>query len=235
MTIAAVMIDSREPKWVQELTFGGIPSIVEYLEAGDILATTESGEMILIERKTPDDFLNSLADDRMFLQVSHMRLITPWSYVLITGEFRRSPEGKVLTSRPTNWNWDSIQGALLSIQELGVFVSFCGNDTEYERGVLRIGSRDHRDVMDIPPAKTPHIFNISESIIASLPGIGIERMRTVMDFCNGEPGWAICGLADPNVVFPGIPKSVNKRVREALKLKDNESINILVNEEEKEI
>ena len=60
MTISAVICDSREPQWVQNLQFDGIPKTVEFLEQGDLMAATDEGELILVERKTPDDFLNSL-------------------------------------------------------------------------------------------------------------------------------------------------------------------------------
>ena len=44
MSISAILIDSREPKWVQDLQFDGIPKTVEFLEQGDLMAATDEGE-----------------------------------------------------------------------------------------------------------------------------------------------------------------------------------------------
>ena len=228
--IEAIIIDTREPKWVQELKFGGIPTSTAFLEQGDVMIATDSGELVLIERKTPSDFFNSLKDDRLFLQLANMLLVTRWSYLMVTGEFRRGSGGKVITDRITGWDWNAVQGALVTIQELGIVVMFCADDDDFEKAVIRLGNRDRRSVVDIPPAKNPHILSVPEVIIASLPGIGIKRLKTVMDYAGGMAGWAITGLTDPNTHYPGVPENVKGRVRRALGLKDNEVLHILTND-----
>ncbi len=69
MGIATVIIDSREPKWVQELSFGGVPTAVAQLDYGDLHVLCEDDCMLIIERKTPDDFLNSLRNERLLCSV----------------------------------------------------------------------------------------------------------------------------------------------------------------------
>jgi ERCC4-type nuclease len=225
--INAIIIDTREPKWVQELKFGGLPTTVQFLDHGDLMAATDEGELLLIERKTPSDFLNSLKDGRLFLQLSLMLNVTRWSYLMITGELKRGSNGQVIIDRFTGWDWNAVQGALVSIQELGIFVVFCNGDDDFEPAILRLGRRDRSTVANIPPAKRPHILNVSESIIASLPGIGIERLKTVMDYANGQAAWAISGLTDPDTQYPGVPHTVKGRIRRALNLKDNEILHVI--------
>lgn len=84
MSISAIIIDSREPDWVKQLNFGDIPTSVQLLEQGDLMAASNDGELILIERKTPDDFLNSLKSDRLMLQLANMLTVTRWAYLMIT-------------------------------------------------------------------------------------------------------------------------------------------------------
>ena len=70
--IQAVIIDSREPEWVQSLTFGGVPTTVMAMDECDIKAVCDDGATILVERKTSDDLLNTLKDDRLFPQMNRL-------------------------------------------------------------------------------------------------------------------------------------------------------------------
>src|SRR5687767_10750731 len=99
MAISAVLIDSREPDWVKALTFGSVPASVQLLPHGDLTVCCDDGNILLIERKTPDDFLSSHRDERLFEQLSLMkeRGNTPWCYVMVTGEFQRGQNDKVIT------------------------------------------------------------------------------------------------------------------------------------------
>lgn len=228
MPISAIMIDSREPEWVQKLEFCGVPTTVAMLEQGDLMAATDENELLLIERKTPDDFLNSLKQDRVMLQLARMLTVTRWSYLMITGEFRLGVNGEVVTSRVTGWNWDAIQGAILSIQEMGIYVIQCRGDDDYESAVLRLANRDRSEVMPIPPAKQPHVYSPSEAVLASLPGIGFKRLKKVLDAAGGSPAWALSLLTNLDEVtdFPGVPYGDRQRIRNTLGLKVEELLAI---------
>ncbi len=235
MSLSAIIIDQREPDWVKKLTFGGLPTSIAMLDQSDVMAATDDGQMLLVERKTPADFLNSLRDERVLLQLANMLLISRWSYLLVTGEFLRGPDGKVVIDRgETGWSWTSLQGALLTVQEMGVFVSFCAGDTDFEAAILRLGNRDRKPTLELGPAKNTRVLNVSEGIIASLPGIGVERMHQVMDYC-GTAGWALVALTDAESNIPGIPVNVKNRVRAALGLKDDQQLGLLVNDQGQEV
>lgn len=233
--ITGIMIDSREPTWVQNLTFGGIPTVVTCLPHGDLAAATADGQMILVERKTPDDFLNSLRDGRLFPQLAEMQDQTPWSYLVITGEFLRSKNGNVISDRgETGWNWHAVQGALLTIQETGVFVTYAGGDADYEACILRLGNRDRSPDLLLEPPKFPKILSAQEAIVASLPGIGTERLKAVMDYC-GTPAWALVALTDPTSEIPGVPRSVKTKIRAALRLADDTQLAVITNDDGAEV
>jgi ERCC4-type nuclease len=231
MTLTAVMIDTREPDWVRRLTFGGVPTSPVMLEHGDLMLATGDGQIILIERKTPDDFLGSLKDGRLFPQLAGMLEQTRWCYLLITEELTRGQNGMVVTNRgSTGWNWAAVQGALLSIQEMGVFVVFAAGDTDYEACVQRIAARDRKTDLLLTPAKFPRVLTASEQIIASLPGIGVERLQTVMG--NGmTPAWALAQLTDRKTVFPGIADGIKARIRTTLGLRNNTELVIVTDED----
>lgn len=231
LMITAIMLDTREPEWVQHLQFGGIPTVVTMLDHGDLFAATDDGQMLLIERKTPNDFLNTLREGRLFPQLMYMMDKTRWAYLVITGELLRGQNGKVIADgRDTGWNWDSVQGALLTAQELGVFVTHAGGDTDYEDCVIRIGKRDRKPDLLLEPPKFPKILSAQEAVVAALPGIGIERLKAVLDYC-GTPAWALVALTDPTSEIPGIPRNVKTKVRGALKLNDNEQLAITLDDQ----
>ena len=142
-TLIAATIDSREPKWAKSLTFDGIPVSKTELSAGDYKLICSDGAIILVERKTVDDLLNTIKENRLFDQVARMKEETDWCYLLITGEIKSNKDQKVITKRGvTGWDVNAIWGAIATVQELGCVVMFCQDDFYLEETLLRIAKRD---------------------------------------------------------------------------------------------
>lgn len=227
-----IIIDSREPGWVRRLRLGGAEISVMALDAGDVWLATPEG-LVIIERKTPSDFLNSLRANRMFGQCAKMQGLSEWAYLCITGELQRGQGGKVWADRrQTGWNWHAVQGALLTVQELGVRVVFCGGDTDFEAAVLRIAKRDRGEV-HIRPPRVSHILNEGEAMLAALPGVGPEKVDALLKHC-GTPAWALVALTDNTPGVPGVRGGTKARVRKALGLEDWAEFAIYVKEEDSE-
>jgi len=225
MGIQVATIDSREPAWTQALTFGGVPTLVMALEAGDVQVVTDDDKILVIERKTPEDFLSTLKADRLFPQCVKMLETSPWAYIVITGIFECSPLGKVITqpdSRITGWAWAALQGALLTVQEMGIGIVYVANDQEFEKTVIRLAARD-RNVVHVPPARLPEVLGQGQALIASLPGVGIERCKAVLEY-TGTPAWALTWLTelDSEEKVPGIGSITKAGVRRALGLSESD-------------
>lgn len=236
--ISAVMIDSREPQWVQNLKFGGIPTMATMLNAGDVWAICDDGSTIMVERKTPDDFLNSLKDDRIFPQLTRLaqyrtdeqiggRAVTQWPYLVITDAFMRNG-GHVTTNRDTGWAWSSVQGAILTIQEMGVMVVTCGGDSDFEDCIIRLGNRDRSQIKNILPPRIPVVLGPKEAFISGLPGIGIDKTIKILDYCNGDLFVALMGLTDLSIKFdvPGIGDGTRRKIRAFLGLGEGNNIEL---------
>lgn len=222
--IQSVMIDQREPEHVKNLRFDNAPVAVTLLPAGDIWVATSDNAMLCIERKTPDDFLNSLRDDRVFAQCIALREHTPWAYLLITGPFLRGADNRVITSRVTGWNYNAVQGALLTIQEIGVGVMHAAGEHDLENAVIRLANRK-RDTVRIPPTRMTHTLSDAEAVIASLPGIGVERLDIINSVwpLNEYAYMALCALTDYDPAawdLPTIGESTVRRIRKVLGLPD---------------
>jgi len=232
MSITACLIDSREPQWVQRLTFGGALTTVTALEHGDLLATTDDGTLIAVERKTAGDLLGSLGDGRLWPQLAGMRQQTPWCYLVVCGLLSPAADGFTTTERGvTKWPWPSVQGALIQAQELGVVVVLAADDQDYEATVLRLSSRSHDATVMIKPVKEPSILSEAERILTAFPGIGLERVGAILDY-TARPCWALAWLThlDSTDKVPGVGPGIKRNIRAALGLADNESLWVLVDE-----
>lgn len=232
MAIKAILIDSREPPWVQDLTFDSVPKIVTALEFGDAWITTDNGDLIVVERKTPTDLLGSIKDGRVFPQAKGLRERSKWAYVVVTGPLLCSQFGKVIADeRVTGWDYNAIQGALLSIQEAGVGIIYCDGDKEYERTLVRLSNRQRTEEVIIEPRQHSHLMSPAEVMLTALPGIGIERAQRLITEFNGRAGEALAWLTwihpDKCYEIDGIGNGVKKAVRVALKLNDNEQFDLI--------
>ncbi len=246
MTITAVLIDSREPTWVQKLSFGGVPTSVIQLDYGDIQAVTDDGHLLSIERKAADDLIGTLREERLFPQIARLaepridqhinnQSLTYWPYLIITGEFRTGSGGKVITERgETGWSWTAIQGALLNIQEMGVFVIQCANDQDFENCVIGLGKRKREGIQKILPPRPAMLLGPGTAFLASLPGIGPDRAMGLMNWAGNLPAHAIAGLTDLEIPAP-VGEGTRRRIRQMLGLRDTQMLDIWINNKDQEI
>lgn len=240
MAITAVMVDSREPQWVQLLPFDGAMKAVTVLECGDLWASTSDGAMVIVERKTSTDFLGSLSDERLWHQLAAMRAKSEWSYLVITGVLQPNPAGLTVTDRgETGWKWASVQGALIRVQECGVVVVHASGDSDYEPTVKRLCARTRSPELVLKPVRTPAVLSPGEQVLASLPGIGLDKAQALLNGF-GSAAWALEALTDMRTKVVkglhgevrGIGDVTKRRVRQALGLPDNGRL-VMVNENDK--
>ncbi len=241
MAISAIMIDQREPDYIQH-QFPG--AAITLLQAGDAWVACDDGHILLIERKTSDDLLNSLRDGRLLEQIGRLvnnrinqqlqgKSQTYWPYLVVTGTLSPDHNGKVYTGRETGWAWNAVQGALLTVQEMGCYVVHCPSDTEYGGVVNMLANRKHDDVVDILPQKQPIPVDAKSVFLMSLPGIGLERARMILEWSGGILAHAIVGLTDMSIKSP-ISDTTRQKVRGFLGLKDKQTIELNLDEQDRE-
>ena len=196
MAITAVMCDSREPSWVQALSFGGAMKAITALECGDVWASTGDGALVCIERKTSTDLLGSLSDERLWHQLTALRAKTEWAYLVITGVLQPSGAGMVITDRgESGWKWASVQGALIRAQECGVVVVHAAGDGDFESTVERLCARTRSPELVLRPVRTPTVLSAGEQVLASLPGIGLDKAQALLSGV-GTAAWGLIDLTD---------------------------------------
>ncbi len=224
MALVSVLVDSREPSWCKQLAFGGVPVVSTMLDAGDLLCACDDNALVAIERKEANDLLNTLRDDRLFPQLARLRDVTPWSYLLVCGQMQAGSGGMTFVNGvETGWNWASIQGALLTAQEIGVHVVHVASSHDYEAAVVRLGNRS-RGMVHVAPAREMLAVSEGEAVLAAFPGVGPERAHALMDeFGDAHLAlhyltvWAKDWHCKP---VPGVGDGTRRRVRKALGLDD---------------
>lgn len=225
-------MDSREPTSIQNLQFGGIPKSVITLDAGDLWVSTSDGELLVIERKTPSDLLGSIKDGRLFQQCAAMRERSKWCYLFVTGVLAHTLDGHVITdNRTTGWRYGDVQGALLTVQEMGVSLVHCESDSHYEEAVIRLARRERSAEKAIVPRTQARILSAQEQVLISLPGIGLERAGLLLGE-HGSAGYALAWLTWLGSVTQtaGIGDGTKNQVRRALGLTDNEWLTVFTEE-----
>ena len=232
--IRSVIIDSREPPEVKKLSFYGARKTILEMEYGDIWATCEDGQTLVIERKEPEDFINSMCSNRMIKQaygLSKLRDGGLWPYVMIMGEFIPGPNGRTYVNGSLrNINYAAIQGELLSIQELGVFVIHANNSNDLEEAVLRLSNRERSESMTIPAAKRQGTtMSPPADFLSGLPGIGPGLADAII--LNTRTAAHALELMTNKGTIPNVQIGSKRRarIRTMLGLKENEEIKVIKN------
>lgn len=154
------------------------------------------GAVLAVERKTPRDLLESLRDKRLFNQVADMVAKTRWNYLVCEGWLWPNRRGFTETSehQMTAWSWASIQGALLSVQELGCAIVY---DPDFHGAVDRIVSRSRSDIK-IESRREPYVFSDKEQILMAMPGIGSKKAQIYLEKFNDNIALALTALTAPH-------------------------------------
>lgn len=227
MTLAAVILDSREPTWVQELTFGDAPVSVAPLTAGDAWLAVEDAA-IIVERKTFGDLLGSIQDGRLFDQAARMVRLSPWCYLVVHGELGDARGYK------NEWGKHRVEGALATVQQMGVVVVRVGSlCLDYHDALLWLAGRKRGEVR-ITPRREAVMQSPGERVLCALPGISEIRAQALLDHC-GTAVWALTYLTDEGGgKVRGIGPATKEAARQALGLEDNQILAVNIKEKANE-
>lgn len=220
-----ILVDSLEPPQIAQV-IAAHPLLcqpeITRLEAGDVWI-----DDLIIERKEPSDLLGSIADNRLFAQISAMRRLSEWVYLVITGQMPWDNLGRVMG---TPWTQRSIQGALLQAQELGAVVVYSKDNADFAPTLAWLAQRDRSKINILDPRKYGIPMTLAQEILASLPGIGPERAGQLLINLNtaGRCLEWLTGNEEPSI--PGIGPKIKEGCKKALGLNSDESLRRVKNE-----
>lgn len=210
---------AERPQPVKNL--GKVSSLPERYGA-DVLVIGHNGRDVLrlgVQRKTVDDFLASIEDNRLAKEIQQMRRLDV-KVLIIEGRFRFSADGKLPRSWGRQWTQKQIYGVLWSVMMEGIWVVEVDNATQFARyvemlrGYLRkprhrFGDRRSNEKQELW-GTTRNAKDWGMWTLQSLPGVGPEIAERMWDHFGGLP-WGWTCTKDEMMEVEGVgPKTVEK-------------------------
>jgi ERCC4-type nuclease len=208
------------------------------LSVGDFQIIRDDGLMLIVERKTPQDLLGSIGDGRLMKQcasIGNMILDASESensrpvlgFLLIVGKLYPI-KGKTHTEAgETNWNWASVQGALLTVQGLGMKIYHAESEFELEKVIISLSKKDFVGEYWLPPDKSLAKISPTIAMLANLPGIGIEKALVLSGHTHDNFIHSLKVLLDHDTKIKGIGKLTKEAIRNAIGIEEDQSIVIV--------
>lgn len=168
--------------------YGGIT-----VTAGDVNIPLDDGSILAIERKTPQDFLNSIPNRHIFNQVEIMAQNAKYSAVIVTGYFTYGEKNDMvyIDGEKTEWKGASVRSVMSLIQYSGCALIFCPparypdqiaelyntvNKPDERQGITK-----HR-IITFPPVDDRIEF------LGQLPGIRLVLANSMLNFAGMMDG-----------------------------------------------
>lgn len=230
MTLVSLALDQREPAGIRSADYGAVAPAITLLSAGSAWAVCDDGSLLALWRLDAADLLHTIRQDTLKARAVQLRTVSPWSYLVIQGVLSPGHDGKTeINGKATGWTWGAVQGALLTLQELGIAIIQVGNTPgQFGDAVRRLAERP-RGPAKITPLRDALFPGVGELILTALPGIGPERAETLLSAC-GSPAVALIALTDDSIALPGIGPETRQKARLALGLDQDMTFSIIIKE-----
>ncbi|MEZ0345728.1 MAG: ERCC4 domain-containing protein [Infirmifilum sp.] len=173
-----VIIDDREKKSpvIPELARLGVKFEFKRLEVADYDVSGIYG----IERKTPDDFLNSILDKRLFEQSRYLKQVYAVPVVIIEGDLSNA-------TRYREVSLNQAYGAILALAENNISVVNTGGPRETALFIYITSRRTEKKPSRYAPPVKIKVIKSNTSIpvaqlnlVATLPGISYELAERIL-------------------------------------------------------
>jgi Fanconi anemia group M protein len=169
-TALRITIDDREPSgFAQAVAARWTPSAVGRLPVGDV----EVGSRVLVERKTVPDFVASLEDGRLFRQAAALTRACHRPLLVVEG----TEAYEVLGVAP-----EALRGVLLTLTVAFRLPMLRTSDAaETAECIVRIARHEARRAARLTRPRTPTPGRQALAVLASIPGVGDERARRLLN------------------------------------------------------
>jgi len=205
-----------------------VPTTVTELPTGDTWLAVED-TTIIVERKTIPDLLASIADGRLFAQCAEMVEISPWCYLVVTGYPIFVMNRYQIGGKTTKWTARQIEGALATVQQLGVTVvrNLVGGD--YAETLQWLANRD-RGPVRVERRREAIMASPAEKVLTAIDGIGPAHAAALLKEYQ-TAGWAVTALTDGHAAeLKGIGPAKCTATRQAYGLNDEQILAVNLKE-----
>lgn len=184
---ARLWVDEREPDGtVEALRDLGLDASVTRLDCGDYLFYSR-GRRVLVERKTVSNLLGSLKG-QLSEQAQRMLNSADISVLLVTGEFRRDPDGYL--SFRTNgmwmksgWPYASVMSILIELQLAGLIVVYWAPMSDHAKALSQlVPAFDREDFSFLRTRQRPEpTYSDAVWALCALPGLGPKSAAALLE------------------------------------------------------
>ncbi len=198
--------------------------------AADFLLSCEDDMMLAVLHMSVRDILEAISTDSLMPRCVKLRQVSEWAYLIISGNAHPNKEGKVKIGNDvtTRWGWSSYQGALLSVQEIGVHLLTTGTAADLPDTLDALGKRK-RGEERVRPVRDALFVGPGDDLLYAIPGIGEVKLGRLLRQV-GSPAWALAALTNDAFTLDGFGKtelaSLRKATRETLGLLPNEQLTV---------
>lgn len=196
MNISRFLIDSKQPADFQMQVINAYPqAVVRPLGdfSGDLLVQIDPDKTILIEVKSsPNDFVASIVDRRLFNQAEGMRKATPWAF-LIHPDFKYDSSNRLMGvwdyqgyKAHDHWTRNHIEGTFASIQLHGVVCrpNYRGIVSTISSIINQVDLADRGSITTEPIKLSPFDKDDQEmvNLLAWFDGVGVTQAKNFIEW-----------------------------------------------------
>lgn len=222
MPAKSIAVDSFMPP---ETSFGGIPVLPMALDGATCLVNCDDGALLAVLAIQDGEILTAIQTNTLAERCAKLKQLSPWAYLVIIGTLQQHGTDTKCGSSVRKWQWSSVEGALLTVQELGV--SVCTVPTEADLGakVLSLARRD-RSTKRASHLRDLDYYTLTEQFLLCLPGIGERLAVEIAAHVGQSPLWALIAMTDGSKLH-GIGDKTKAEARQALGLQSDEALGII--------
>ena len=162
---------------------------------------------------------STLRTKELFSRLVTLKQRWQWAYLVIGAVLSPTHDGRnCRNSRgdSSGWNWNALQGALLTAQEMGVGVIQLPH-ADLLGATLQTLAKRERGAVRAKPMRNALFFDPGVELLMALPGIGEAKAEALIGQF-GSVHTALWALTDDSIEAPGIGPETRKAVRAALGL-----------------
>ena len=211
--MSLVTVDDREArtKVVKELRKLGVDFVIKRLEVADY----DVGGIYGIERKTANDFINSIIDRRLFDQATYLRETYDTPILLVEGDFI-----SILYYR--NISLNAIFGAIAALAENRISVVQTQSPRLTAQFIYVLARRLEKSKRKYVPPTKKRVIKMNASVpvvqlnlISSIPGISYEMAERILKHFKTPRKFFTAPSSEIKKV-PGIGEKRVKKIVEVL-------------------
>jgi len=204
-----IIVDHRESssQVIKELINLNIKVKFDHLELADYIIS----DKVAVERKTSEDFLQSIIDQRLFMQLKQLKNAYETPILLI--------EGASLYGL-RNMNPNAIRGALASVVlDYKIPILWSHSPQETARLLKSLLLREQKEKMrplSVRPGKAPTTLkDMQEYVVSGLPGVDTALSKRLLNYFK-TPESVFTATVDELKKVRGIGDKLANKIREVL-------------------